>query len=162
MTQKILDTCCVISFFKDVTACDMLSLCRDYTMTIPDHVLSELIRPIQSIRSLNVIQLNTVDKRDLFREVSNTFPSLGKGEISAFVLSVCLNELGKEQTVFVTDDKRAIQKLNRFRKQREVIDRFPNIGNVLIVRSKDVIVHLFDRGKIDRTSCDRILSELSM
>ena len=161
MTYKVLDTCCVISLFNEISSCDILFVCRDYKLTISDHVMSELIRPIPSIKSLNTIQLSTIDKTSLFNEISNTFPGLGQGEVSAFTLSVCLNETEKEQIVFVTDDKKAIRKLDSFRKQKDVLNRFPKIGGVLIVKLADVIKYLFTTGKIDKTVFDAIMFDLS-
>jgi len=34
MTCKVLDTCCFLSFFRDVTSCDMRSICHEYDMPI--------------------------------------------------------------------------------------------------------------------------------
>jgi hypothetical protein len=162
MTVKVLDTCCFLSLFKEITSCDMASVCRGYDMPITDHVISELSKPesAQISPKFRHFILSNVDKDSLYKEVRNAIQNLGPGEVSAFTLAVYLNETSTKPVVFITDDGKAIKKLSRFRSQVDIVKRYPHIQNLLIVRPSDMIEHLFRRGRIDRTALTGILSDL--
>ena len=161
MTVKVLDTCCFLSLFKEITSCDMTSVCHGYDMPMTDHVVSELSKPesAQISPKFRHFILSSIDKDSLYKEIRNTIQNLGPGEASAFTLAVYLNETTKP-VVFLTDDDKAIKKLSRFRSQTDIIKRYPNIRNILIVRPSDMIEHLFRKEKIDRAALAGILTDL--
>ena len=162
MTYKILDTCCFVSFFSDVSSCNMRAVCHEYKMPITNHVASELSKQesIHIPKGFEPIKLEDLDTHSLFTEIRNTFPGLGPGEVSAFTLAACLNERTDEQIVMVTDDKKALRKLSLFRAQETVLNRYPNLKNVILVRPVDMIRHLFSKGYMDQVMLSQIISEL--
>jgi hypothetical protein len=160
MTQKILDTCCCITFFDDIVSFDMCQIFCNYEIPTSNKVIYELKKEIPSIIKENIIDLDVIDSDKIYLKLKKIFPGLGSGEIASFVMASYLNEINDDQIILITDDKKALVKFDGIRKQDEFLKRFPKIKEITIIKPVDFITYLFKTNRIDKNTLKNIIEDL--